>query len=231
MVTGFDRIVLAVPDIGAAVAQYRRLFGVPAIPHGPGGTGTAWLALANTIIALVEAPVERAGIRGLVFTTPEGGAVDRPVANTAGLDLATCDGSASADFRARADTAPPPALRVDHVVLRTADAEASLGLYARRLGIRLALDRTVPAWGGRMLFFRAGKLTLEVIEPDSPPVQADHFWGIAYQCPDLEEEVARLRREGVDVSAVRPGRKPGTRVATVKSHCLGIPTLLLEPAT
>lgn len=230
MVSGFDRIVLAVPDINDAVAQYRRLFGVPALPPGPGGAGTGWLALANTVIALEEAPVERAGIRGLVFTTPEGGAEDRPVPNAAGLDLATCDGSVSAAFRECADTLPP-ALRVDHVVLRTADAEASVGLFARQLGIRLALDRTVPEWGGRMLFFRAGKLTLEVIEPDSPPVQADHFWGIAYQCPDLEEEAARLRREGVDLSPVRPGRKPGTRVATVKSHCLGIPTLLIEPAT
>ena len=231
MVSGFDRIVLAVPDINDAMAQDRRLFGVPGIPSGPGGAGTGWLAVANTVIALEEAPVERAGIRGLVFATPQGGPADRPVANASGLDLATCDGSASAAFRGCSEATALPALRVDHVVLRTADAEASIRLFARQLGIRLALDRAVPEWGGRMLFFRAGKLTLEVIEPDSPPEQADHFWGIAYQCPDLEEEAVRLRRGGVDLSPIRPGRKPGTRVATVKSHCLGIPTLLIEPTT
>ncbi len=41
---------------------------------------------------------------------------------------------------------------------------------------------------------------------------------------------ARLRAAGVSLSELRKGRKPGTRVATVKSHCLGLPTLLLEPA-
>ena len=34
--------------------------------------------------------------------------------------------------------------------------------------------------------------------------------------------------EGLDVSEVRPGRKPGTRVATVRERTLGTPTLLIE---
>jgi hypothetical protein len=40
-----------------------------------------------------------------------------------------------------------------------------------------------------------------------------------------------LAQRGVTLSGIREGRKPGTRVATVKSHCLGIPTLLIEPVT
>ena len=37
-----------------------------------------------------------------------------------------------------------------------------------------------------------------------------------------------LAGRGVSLSAIRAGRKPGSLVATVKSHCLGIPTLLLQ---
>jgi hypothetical protein len=33
---------------------------------------------------------------------------------------------------------------------------------------------------------------------------------------------------GIDVSEVRTGRKPGTRVMTVRSGTCGIPTLLVE---
>jgi hypothetical protein len=33
----------------------------------------------------------------------------------------------------------------------------------------------------------------------------------------------------VQLSPVRKGRKPGTLVASVKSHDMGIPTLLVEP--
>ncbi|RLA53737.1 MAG: hypothetical protein DRQ65_05885 [Gammaproteobacteria bacterium] len=82
-----------------------------------------------------------------------------------------------------------------------------------------------------MLFFRAGKVTLEVIESDREQAGSNFFWGIAYQCSDLEEASREFTGRGVLVSEIRDGRKPGTRVATVKSHCLGIPTLLIEPAT
>lgn len=79
-----------------------------------------------------------------------------------------------------------------------------------------------------MLFFRTGKLTLEVIEPVADKPSRDAFWGIAYRCDDLELTRRQLTGRGVAVSAIRQGRKPGTRVMTVKSHCLDIPTLLLE---
>ena len=81
-----------------------------------------------------------------------------------------------------------------------------------------------------MLFFRAGKLTLEVIESDSEDARGNFFWGIAYQCPDIERASAEFMARGVALSDVRQGRKPGTRVASIKSHCLQIPTLLIEPA-
>ena len=51
---------------------------------------------------------------------------------------------------------------LDHAVVRTANAEAAKALYGDRLGLRLALDRTFPQWGARLLFFRVGGITLEV---------------------------------------------------------------------
>jgi hypothetical protein len=36
---------------------------------------------------------------------------------------------------------------------------------------------------------------------------------------------------GLDVSEVRTGRRPGTRVFTVRSGALGVPTLVIQPAT
>ena len=119
---------------------------------------------------------------------------------------------------------------MDHIVLRTADADACIDLFSVGLGIRLALDKNAPQWGARMLFFRVGKLTLEVVEPAEEKPERDYFWGIAYQCSKLSSTTKKLLEGGVALSEVRIGRKPGTKVATVKSHSLSIPTLLIEPA-
>jgi catechol 2,3-dioxygenase-like lactoylglutathione lyase family enzyme len=119
---------------------------------------------------------------------------------------------------------------VDHLVLRTDNAQSCIELFASTLGIRLALDRTVPEWGGRMLFFRAGKLTLEAIQSDDDTLKGNHFHGIAFQCQNIERTAEDLVERGVTLSDIREGRKPGTFVATVKSHCLGLPTLLIQPA-
>jgi hypothetical protein len=48
--------------------------------------------------------------------------------------------------------------------------------------------------------------------------------------PEAQAARARLAGAGLDVSEVRPGRKPGTRVISVKDGTCGVPTLLIEPA-
>ena len=118
-------------------------------------------------------------------------------------------------------------LRVDHIVLRSNDGDACAALFADLLGLRLALDQYKPEWGGRMLFFRSGKLTLEVIAPDDGLKAGDYFWGFALKIADLEAEYQRLTDSGVALSEIRAGRKPATRVVTVKSHSGGIPVLLV----
>ncbi len=124
---------------------------------------------------------------------------------------------------------------VDHVVIQTQDPEAAKSLYGEEgLGLRLALDQTVEKWGGRMLFFRVGGLTVEVVgKPTSGEVHdkpTHSFWGIAYKVDDIDAAHERLEASGVEVSEVRVGRKEGTKVATVKSDTHGVPTLLIGPA-
>lgn len=231
MAEKFDRIVLAVPDLAVAVEQYCQLLGsAPGFPDTPDQSTSACWGLSNTVIELVQAEVASARLQAVVLSSRDAAPHEMPVANSLGIDVRLCDGSATADFCRLQPEAQCVGLSIDHLVLRTDDADTCVELFSRKLGIRLALDKTVPQWGGRMLFFRAGKLTLEVIESASDNAGGTVFWGLAYQCPDLEDLARILAGRGVSVSAIRDGRKPHTRVATVKSHCLGIPTLLIQPA-
>ncbi len=131
---------------------------------------------------------------------------------------------------------------LDHAVLQTADPEATRALYGDRMGLRLALDRSFPDWGVRLLFFRVGGVTLEVAARlaggaekegalSGGPADPDHdrLFGLSWLVRDANEARARLAETGFDVSEVREGRKPGTRVLTVRDGTCGVPTLLIEP--
>ena len=228
MVTGFERIVISVPDLEQATLSYRRLTGLAGVPAVlPGPVDVEWFGLGNTIVELRQSDCEAATLSGLVFSSDDEGAAAGRLANELSLDLRLSLGLELASVAGGA--LPVGELRVDHLVLRTGSAGDCIALFAQRLGIRLALDRLVPEWGGRMLFFRTGKLTLEVIA--SEDISRTEFWGIAYQCADIAETRSKLQEREVTVTEIREGRKPGTLVATVKSHCLDIPTLLIGPAT
>ncbi|MAZ86481.1 MAG: hypothetical protein CL693_02460 [Cellvibrionaceae bacterium] len=255
-VTAFQRIRIACNDIAQAVESYQALFGFAPIWQGKRQQSgqtiafTAWFQLENTIIELIEMSQGDPAVVGLVMSSVELDA-------TTSVEYHTDDQLVSLDEQQLpANTvcdqwvslhgeALPPAMglvqppsitsdcvsRVDHIVLYTGDADACIRAFGEEgLGIRLALDKNVPEWGGRMLFFRAGQLTLEVIEPNKGIEGDDYFWGIAFQVPDLDARLSQLKKQGVLTSDARDGRKPGTRVATVKSHHLNIPTLLVQPA-
>jgi catechol 2,3-dioxygenase-like lactoylglutathione lyase family enzyme len=144
------------------------------------------------------------------------------------------------EHRSAADALPPAAAfagaqaavaACDHVVVRSADADASRALYGDVLGLRLALDRRFEDWGVRLLFFRTGHLTVELAAglAQGDPAAPDHFWGISWRVPDLDAAHARLVAAGLDVSEIRTGRRPGTRVATVRSETHGVATLVIGP--
>ena len=121
---------------------------------------------------------------------------------------------------------------VDHVVILTSDPDDAIVLYRDKLGIRLALDRTFEERGMRLLFFRLGGLTLECAATSAQGGAAgvgDRFWGISYRVRDIEAARARLAAAGFDVSEVRSGMKPDTRVCTVRKETHGVATLIIAP--
>jgi catechol 2,3-dioxygenase-like lactoylglutathione lyase family enzyme len=232
MVSAFDRIVIAVPDLSAAIADYGVILGGTFWPVcDDSGKSKAWLGLNNVVIELRELRVAQAAIAGIIFTDESAPVKQREVNNTRQVSVQICNGEKTTSFRQKHPHNQNFNIGVDHLVLRTSDAQACIQLFAVGLGLRLALDKNAPDWGGRMLFFRVGKLTLEVIESSDAEAGPDHFWGIAYRCADLSTTTARLKAEGVALSATRPGRKPATNVATIKSHALGLPTLLIGDST
>jgi catechol 2,3-dioxygenase-like lactoylglutathione lyase family enzyme len=125
--------------------------------------------------------------------------------------------------------ASAPIVAMDHVVVGTADPERAAALYGARLGLDMALDRSHPDWG-RLMFFRCGDLIVEVAHRpgQNAATTPDKLRGICWRVADIDATQARLASAGVDVSEVRAGRKPGTRVMTVRNGTCGVATLLVE---
>jgi len=138
-----------------------------------------------------------------------------------------------------ADALPPAPLTspresaveaLDHVVVRSPDAEAARALYGESLGLRLALDRSFEERRVRLQFFRVGGVTVEVasaLGAPADPSAPDRLWGLAWRVPDADAARARLVGAGFPVTPVRSGNKPGTRVCTVERETCGVPTLLI----
>jgi hypothetical protein len=51
---------------------------------------------------------------------------------------------------------------------------------------------------------------------------------LSWRVADIDAVRARLLAAGTDVSEVRAGRKPGTRVMSVRANTCGVHTLVLE---
>jgi catechol 2,3-dioxygenase-like lactoylglutathione lyase family enzyme len=136
--------------------------------------------------------------------------------------------------RPRSQTiASAPITGLDHVVISTHEPERAAALYGARLGLDMTLDLTRPDWGARLMFFRCGDLVVEVVHRlnEATTGESDKLWGLSWRVADLDAAQARLAATGLDVSEIRTGRRPGTRVFTVQTGALGVPTLVIQPAT
>lgn len=120
--------------------------------------------------------------------------------------------------------------QLDHVVIHTANPDRALAVYGAKLGLDLRLDRSNPDWGARQLFFRCGDAVVEMGASLKTPVSdaPDRFGGLAWRVSDPEAVQARLAAAGFDVSEVRIGRKPGTKVFTVRAGVIGAPALMIQ---
>jgi catechol 2,3-dioxygenase-like lactoylglutathione lyase family enzyme len=217
------------------------------------GEGLAGLAFGTTDADACHAALARAGLepeppRDGLGRDVESGAFRRwrtvmlPPARTRGVLLFAIERRSPPELLpASAPIDAPEACvhALDHVVVRTGDAEAARRLYGDALGLRLALDRSFEAWGVRLLFFRVGGVTVELAARlpgqaaaglgDEPAAGEDRLFGLSWRVGDADAARARVAAAGLEVSAVRDGRRPGTRVFTVRGEPLGVATLMLEP--
>lgn len=123
---------------------------------------------------------------------------------------------------------------LDHAVVNTAAPDRALAFYGAKLGLRLAMDRTNPDWGVRLIFFRTGGLTIEIARRLSEPEDTgrpDTFWGLTWAVKDIEAAHTRLSASGFDISEIRKGRKPGSRVFTIRNGTMNVPTLFIAHET
>ncbi|HEY8515611.1 MAG TPA: VOC family protein [Candidatus Binatia bacterium] len=226
----FDAVRVASDDPSGAARAYAQLLGV-----APRNTadGVSRFALTRGAVEIVAGAPGALALRFAIARPDEQALAAARRVRFHGLDVATdaplppgADPDAYAELPA---DAPPGVLAIDHVVVNTPDAERALALWRDTLRLRLALDREFPGRGLRMLFFRTAGVTLEVVSPLGARADGDDtLHGIAYRVAGLDAWRERLLADGFDVSEVRDGNKPGTRVATVRSQTAGVPTLLIE---
>ena len=207
-----DSVQIGAADVETAAAAYRLLLGLDSALLG----GVHRFQLAH---GAIEIELGEPGVRSIRFVgQPPPGWPDsfHGLTVRAGSPAGVLSGT--------------DGLAIDHIVVRTPDPDRAIRLWRDRVGLRLALDRTFPDRGLRLVFFRSAGMTLEFAGADPPPAdrsEPDQLWGVSYRVPDLAARRERLRAAGVDVSPVRPGMRPGTSVVTVRSGTAGVPTLLL----
>jgi catechol 2,3-dioxygenase-like lactoylglutathione lyase family enzyme len=216
-----DGVRIGAPDPSDAAARYATLLGVDPTDAGD---GRRRFQLER---GAVEIEPGDSGLHAVCFS-PEGADERWPDDRDAyhGVDVAIVPPRAAVAPARAADAA----VAIDHVVIFTASPERAIALWRDRLGLRLAFDREFPERRLRLLFLRSGGMTLELACALPAPAEAgpDRLYGVSYRVPDLASRRASLLAAGVDVSEIRPGHKPGTRVASVKSGTAEVPTLLLE---
>lgn len=227
MIEGFARLTVPVAD--EAEARWLTSLMSPSLTSDRGATLGSTMIVPSTAARTVEI--------GFATDDPDGAL---RLAARRGLEVVEgavrCRGL---EFGIEAGESEPVAIAedaaygLDHVVLRTGDPEAAVAAYGGRLGLDLRLDRHAPQWDARMLFFRCGDAVLEVVNPgrEAPPPERDVIWGIALRVGDLDAIRRRMSSggdAGFSIGDPREGRKPGTRVASVRGT--RTPILLLEPA-
>lgn len=256
MITALDRIVAQTTDVLSAKALTERLLGRAGIGDDEGAS----FRLDNLAYDFASADTEGLSVLTFAITDAQAAhriCQRRALAPSEPIAFAQADGSTMREgHRIELDTeatfgvpihlvayagerehAPrntdeAAVTGLDHVVIRTTHPDRAAALYGARLGLDMRLDRTEPKWGSRLMFFRCGDLIVEVVHnlADEPSSAPDKLWGLSWRVKNADAAHARLKANGLDISEIRTGRKPGTRVFTVRNNTLGVPTLMVEPS-
>ena len=260
MITGLDHVVIAGRDLAASVAAYETLLGRACAERtARDDVSSALFVLDNIAVELMAPDGDSAdaqrlraaletgeGLKSLVFATAQIERLHRRCERVGLAPAPMVSRKYGRSFRTnterthgvrlffmqRNETSPAslpreaPVLGLDHVVIRTRAPERAAALYGARLGLDMRLDRELM--GRRLMFFRCGDAIVEIA--DVAEAEQDDLWGLSWRVRDAEAARARLAAAGLDVSEVRAGMKPGTRVFTVRDGTRGVPTLMLEAA-
>lgn len=252
--TGIDHVRVWSHDVEATTRAYARLFDAEPDALGVLRSGGAGVVIGPA--AAGQSPDHHGGLVEVVLSvvadedvarllTRRGLPVEERgdgtcVVDLAGLRIVVSTGGDDAPPAVGSGVTGAEVTGLDHLVVHTRRPDRALALWGARLGLDLRLDRSNTRLGVRFLFFRCGRDVVEVAAPlavDGAPAgestDADHggpdrTGGLAWRTADLDATHARLVAAGFDLSEVRAGRKPGTRVATVREPALALPTLLIE---
>jgi catechol 2,3-dioxygenase-like lactoylglutathione lyase family enzyme len=212
--------------LGRRATDGRLQTGNVGLTFGAGGNGLSSMAFATSDLDKAARLLERRA----VSSEREGDRLMLSREATHGVPIELCVRKERPALSPLAGSEEAAAIStLDHIVVRTPNPERAVALYAGRLGLDLRLDRSNPAWGSRLLFFRCGDLVVEIAHDLRKGVSdgPDHLWGLSWRTPDIARANARLKAAGIDVSEPRDGRRPGSQVFTVKNHTEGVPTLVI----
>lgn len=253
MLTQLDHFVLLTRDFLSAVHDYQILLGFePDVFANHHGFQTALFRTSNADLEIMAPQSEAALTRteeilgktpskltSLAFAAPNLAEAHRVLGRRGGepselsksfrLSDTICAGVKTFIVSEQASPSDKN-IRLDHLVINTSNPDRAIAHYGARLGIRFALDRAKADWKARFLFFKLNDIVLEVIHRTGQKhdsLAPDELWGLTWKVENLATHYERLSAQGVTISEIRTGRKPGTQVFTVKSHNADIPTLFL----
>jgi catechol 2,3-dioxygenase-like lactoylglutathione lyase family enzyme len=239
MITALDHLILKASFRDGAVGAYETLLGRRAENDRlrVGNVGLAFEDEASTAhlssMVFATSSIEKAARlleRRAIATEQSGETLLLATAATHQVPIALIQRNEAASASPLKSSDEASAISsLDHVVVRTPNPERAVALYAGRLGLDLRLDRSNPKWNARLLFFRCGDLVVEIAHDIGKGVSdaPDQLWGLSWRTPDIGRAHARLKKAGVEVSAPRDGRRPGTQVFSVTSHTANVPTIVI----
>jgi hypothetical protein len=123
--------------------------------------------------------------------------------------------AASTDPPATAAEHANGALRIDHLVLMSADGERTARALTKATGLEVKRTRESGTYGAPMLqrFFRMGEVLLELISAAEPSEGPARFFGIAVDVDDIDGLTGYY---GERLGQIKEAVQPGRRIATLR---------------
>jgi methylmalonyl-CoA/ethylmalonyl-CoA epimerase len=130
--------------------------------------------------------------------------------------------------------------RIDHIGVAVEDLDAALKLYDADLDLALVHRETVDSQGVEAVLLDVGEGHVELLSPLGPDTPVGRFLAakgpglhhVAYQTPDIEAELDRLRAAGLRLIDEQPRTGiRNSRVAFVHPKSTGgVLTEIVQPA-